>query len=36
MAGPFHGERAAQSAASTIEPLGIVKKVRIVQEGVSE
>ena len=36
LAGPFHTATAAQSAASRIEPMGLVKKVRIIQEGVSQ
>lgn len=36
LAGPFDSEEGARSAASTIQPLGLVKKVRIIQEGVSE
>ncbi|MBN1504155.1 MAG: SPOR domain-containing protein [Candidatus Eisenbacteria bacterium] len=36
LAGPFHTAEAAQAAAARIQPMGLAKQVRIIQEGVSE
>ena len=36
LAGPFHTTAAARAAAARIEPMGLAKQVRIIQEGVDQ
>ncbi len=36
LAGPFHTAAAARAAAARIEPMGLAKQVRIIQEGVDQ
>jgi Mrp family chromosome partitioning ATPase len=36
VAGPFHTTTAARAAAARIEPMGLAKQVRIIQEGVDQ
>jgi len=36
LAGPFHTATAARAAAARLQPMGLAKQVRIIQQGVSE